>query len=325
MYSLGNTNTDPKVYKSNKFKYKRMPENARYVPSMTKVYDKHGQRQPPKVVAFDLDETIGSFADLYLIWKTIFTKDIYRGNVDRTITQKIFNDLLDLYPEFLRYGILHILEFIKTKIQTGESHRIYLYTNNQCDYSVWTKNACCPNPTEWVEMIIVYLNMKINTKETIFAKPICAFKINNQVIEPLRKTTTKTHSDFLKCSVLPKTTEICFIDNTFYDKMCHDKVYYIQPPPYVHSLTRTDIISRFVNSTLHTHLIQRTDYQYSTFLAEFPTLQCEHFTHVNKINHETYIKMMYYIKEFFCMTTQPVHTRKRNLHIGKFSRKKYNK
>jgi hypothetical protein len=324
MNRLGNTSTDTKVYKSSKFKYNKIPENIRYVPTITQVYDKQMQRQPPKVVVFDLDETIGCFTDLYLIWKTIFTKDIYRGNDDRTTTQKIFNDLLDLYPEFLRYGILHILEFIKTKIQTGESHRIYLYTNNQCDFSVWTKMAL-PNPTEWVEMIIVYLNMKLNAKDTIFAKPICAFKINNQIIEPLRKNTSKTHFDFLKCSILPKTTEICFIDNTFYDKMCHDKVYYIQPPPYIHSLKQSDIINRFVHSALHSQLVQTVEYQYNTFLKEFPSVQCASPLNINNVNHETYMKMMYYIKEFFCMTTQILHTRKRNIRIGKFSRKKYNK
>lgn len=340
-----------------KFHYKKMSENARYYPSIMKIYDKKWCKRPPKVVVFDLDETIGSFTDLYLIWKTIFTKQIYCGDSDRTTTQKIFNELLDLYPEFLRYGILHILEFIKTKIQTGESHRIYLYTNNQCDFSIWTKMSC-PNPTEWVEMIIIYLNIKLDAKETIFAKPICAFKINNRVVEPLRETTNKTHRDFLKCSILPKTTEICFIDDSYHDKMKHNKVYYIQPPPYVNSLNRDDIISRFVHSKLHSRLrqsfsrvnhaepvdvhlmrllngisVEPYDSRPPSVLIPRDDFGTHHphptppreaiFT--NARDAETFKKLMYYIKEFFCMTTQCTNTRRKYFRIGKFTRKKYRK
>lgn len=328
------TKEETHVYRG-KFHYNKLPETARYYPQSkisgettagrligkcTKIYDKqwNAHPPPPKVVVFDVDETIGSFQDLYLIWKTIFDKHLYCGSITQTTTQQMFNDLLDLYPEFLRYGILHILEFIQTKIQSGESHRIYLYTNNQCNYSVWTKDAC-PNPTEWVEMIIVYLNVKLGVKETIFAKPICAFKINNVVIEPLRQTTNKTHRDFLKCSILPKTTEICFIDNTYYEKMCHAKVYYIQPPPYVHSLSRTDIIDRFMSSAFHTRLIQKIGYVsivFSRVDAEPPA---------HPVHYDTYVKLLYYIKEFFCMTTETAHTRRRTFRIGKFTRKRIRK
>lgn len=328
MYQYCASKSEIKVYKG-KFRYSRIPEHARYSPpSITKIYDKQW-RSPsrPKVVAFDLDETIGSFTDLYLIWKTIFTKELYTGAVDRNTIQKIFNDLLDLYPEFLRYGILHILEFIKTKIQRGESHRIYLYTNNQCDYSV-EAHVVCPNPTEWVEMIIIYLNVKLGVKETIFAKPICAFKINNRIIEPLRETTNKTHRDFLKCSILPKTTEICFIDNTYYPKMCHDKVYYIQPPPYVHSLSRNDMIDRFVKSSFHKQLIRQFGYSKfsgeETYAESLPKIDNLPIFARNTMTPEN-LDLLYYIKEFFCMTTQVEHTRRHKTRIGRFTRKRFRK
>jgi hypothetical protein len=330
-YRASTPHSEIQVYKS-KFHYPRIPENARYYPpTIAKIYDKQwNSPSRPKVVAFDLDETIGSFADLYLIWKTIFTKELYTGTLQRMTIQKIFNDLLDLYPEFLRYGILHILAFIKTKIQRGESHRIYLYTNNQCDYSVETF-AVCPNPTEWIEMIIVYLNVKLGVKETVFAKPICAFKINNQVVEPLRQTTNKTHRDFLKCSILPKTTEICFIDNTYYPKMCHDKVYYIQPPPYVHSLSRNDIIERFIQSSFHQQLTRRYDcpmgnseiFQgFTESVGIRNSLKLSNAEYGSPFQHEMYTKLLYYIKEFFCMTTRIYQTRRRYGHLGKFTRKR---
>jgi hypothetical protein len=339
---------------------------------LTKVYDAKWTPIISKVVVFDLDETIGSFADLYLIWTAIFNTGIYKGPTPKTIVQSIFNELLDLYPEFLRYGILHILDFIRTKIQNGESHRIYLYTNNHCNFvaSADSRYDLQPSPTEWVEMIIIYLNMKIGVTDTIFAKPICAFKIGSRIIEPLRETRNKTHSDFLKCAVLPKNTEICFIDDTHHSQMAHNKVYYIQPPPYIHYLSQTTIIDRFMVSSLYTKL-NTSEYITKGFesartlergtsvgvrgFACFagvsgwrpetpsglsgdglpskgngfihnpclsPSTERPLSKNDNNNNKEVYNKMMYYIKEFFCISAKTQSTRRRNVRIGKFTRKR---
>jgi hypothetical protein len=80
-----------------------------------------------KLLLFDLDETLGSFSDLYILWKTL-EKYIY---IDNKLL--FFHKLFDLYPEFLRHGILNILEFLYYKKQTGECSKIYIYTNNQCN------------------------------------------------------------------------------------------------------------------------------------------------------------------------------------------------
>jgi hypothetical protein len=66
-----------------------------------------------KVIVFDLDETIGSFADLEILWTALGELDCFKQ------TQESFNRLLDLYPEFLRYGILNILDFLQYKKQNG--------------------------------------------------------------------------------------------------------------------------------------------------------------------------------------------------------------
>jgi hypothetical protein len=42
----------------------------------------------------------------------------------------------------------------------------------------------------------------------------------------------------------PAMTEVCFIDNTYYEHMCEDKVYYILPKSYHHSLTKIEIMQR---------------------------------------------------------------------------------
>lgn len=294
-------------------------KKSQYKPTIQKIYDSTSRPFIPKVVAFDLDETIGNFADLYLLWTAIFTQGIYKGIPDKTTTQNIFNELLDLYPEFLRYGIIDILEFIQTKIHNGESHRIYIYTNNQCDFSACPTGRMDgqPSPTEWVEMIIVYLNWKLNVSDTIFAKPICAFKINDRIIEPLRETTSKTHRDFLKCTILPPQTEICFVDDYRHSRMIHNKVYYIQPPPYLHELTRYNILDRFLQSNIYNHLVNKRNVLRSLETMREFTTSTVHVSH-----KESYHKLMYYIKEFFCIATRCAPSRRRKTHIGRFTRKK---
>ena len=323
----GKCRTNVYVYR-NKYIYRKLPNNVRYIPRLISVYEAEPKQRIPKVVVFDLDETIGHFSDLYLVWNALFTKDIYRGERTRASIQCVFNELLDLYPEFLRYGILHILDFIRSKIISGESHRIYIYTNNQCDFSVWSK-TCSQSPTDWVEMIIVYLNIRMNVSDTIFAKPICAFKINQQIIEPLREGNGKSHRDFLKCSVLPKTTEICFVDDTYYEKMAHDKVYYVQPPPYFHNMTRSEIIERFVRSDLHRRISgaisnEWMNHEMATSIP-YPLRRTGNPAN-DKENREIYETMMRYIKEFFCMTVpSSANTRDKRRKLGKFTRKRLRK
>ena len=67
-------------------------------------YNKKRNRSSGRVIAFDLDETLGSFSDLEILWSSLqhFTKKYEPIN---------FNSILDLYPEFLRYGIIPILDF----------------------------------------------------------------------------------------------------------------------------------------------------------------------------------------------------------------------
>ena len=58
-------------------------------------YDKKIKKSSGRFVAFDLDETLGSFVNLEVLWYSLqhFTKKYEPTN---------FNSLLDLYPEFLR-------------------------------------------------------------------------------------------------------------------------------------------------------------------------------------------------------------------------------
>ena len=247
-----------------------------------------------KVVVFDLDETLGSFTDLDVLWNARL--------MDHTQTN--FNQLLDLYPEFLRTGILDIIEFLYHKKEAGVCYRLYIYTNNQ-------------RSKKWTYMIIRYIEDRLVTPG-LFDQVIGAFKVNNMVMEPRRTSHEKSYSDLIKCSLIPSSSEICFIDDKYFKLMAKDRVYYIQPKSYHHSLTTRDIIDRFVNSDLP---ISRCSWDelYSKF---------EYINETEKTDAEIELdrqvskKILYHLQLFFHMTTFRMKTRKiQSSAIGKFTRK----
>ena len=219
---------------------------------------------------------------------------------------------MDLYPEFLRYGILQIIEFILNKKKMGKCDKLYLYTNN-------INSPVFPN------LISEYLKYKLKIDYDVFDKLICAFKVNNKIIEHNRTTHKKTYNDFINCTVLPENIKICFIDDKYYSKMENEKIYYIQPSPYYHNLTNKEIISRFSNSVFNSDEnmnkinsilnIPYIDYKYEEYMIQE---KCKE----NKENKKIYKKIMYYVKEFFYLTNRNEKTKKIRISLGKFTRKK---
>jgi hypothetical protein len=265
-----------------------------------------------KVLIFDFDETLGSFSDLHKLWIGIkkFNININENEHDE---QDNFNKILDLYPEFLRYGILNILDYLYLKKKNGYCDKIYIYTNNNC------------NPS-WITYITNYFKYKLNFKEDLFDKIIYAFKINNKIVEISRTTRDKTYNDFINCTLLPKTTEICFIDNTFYNNMLNEKVYYIQPRAYYHNISINSIIERFINSNIGTKLMNNLLNEEKESFKEF---LYDWFDNVNSSKYENNIKtdifvaqkLMYHIKEFFYLTQRKNKTRKKTTRLGNITRK----
>lgn len=69
-----------------------------------------------KIIVFDLDETLGYFTELNILWNIL--KDYAKTqslNVSSIFNQNYFNKLLDLYPEFMRKSIYSILHYVKYK------------------------------------------------------------------------------------------------------------------------------------------------------------------------------------------------------------------
>jgi len=269
-------------------------------------YIKKNKELSKKVITFDLDETLGSFGELYILWKAI--SDYYQMVEQFHDMSIIFHKLMDLYPEFLRHGILNILGYLYNKKLSGECSKVFLYTNNNCYGSENSK---------WLSFLIGYIHNKICYQNTVlFDKIICAFKINNQVMEPMRTTHNKTYSDFIRCSLLPKSAEVCFIDNTYYEKMLNDRVYYIQPRSYYHMLSKEVILGRlekqWKSPALDYSFIRNKFSKYSLGSRK-PT----------KVSVDIMIsqKIMYHLKEFFLLSTRGKKTKKILVRLGRFTRK----
>jgi hypothetical protein len=199
-----------------------------------------------KIVVFDLDETLGYFVEFGMFWDTL--KHYYKINEDSTnkdsninknktpvFDQSLFNKLLDLYPEFTRPNILNILKYLKKQKQDKHCHKLMIYTNNQ-------------GPPEWAQQIKGYFEDKLNF--ALFDQIIGAFKVNGKQVELCRTTHTKTHKDFISCTKIPETTQICFIDDVFHPGMTNDNIYYIHIKPYTYDLPFETIVDRFIGSGL---------------------------------------------------------------------------
>lgn len=256
-----------------------------------------------KVFVFDLDETIGSFRELIIIW------DQYLKNKELPI---IFR-FLDLYPECLRYGILSIFDVLLKKKQSNELSEIFIYTNNI--YS-----------PDWPILIKKYLDYKMNTTNCI-DKIVGAFKKGNVIIEPNRRSVQKSYTDFLRCALVSRNTEICFIDDTYYNKMNVGKIFYIQPLAYHHKLSRQVIIERFLNSGF----IEINSTNYNLYQNHLLNTYQKMFGEEEQINEEMLNidievskKMMYTIRDFFYLTTRTIKTYKKMSMSSNFTYKKNN-
>merc|ERR1712118_277568 len=110
----------------------------------------------------------------------------------------------EIFPEFIRPNILKILSYLKSKKRKGECNKIIIYTNNQ-------------GPKSWAENIKKYFEKKLDYK--LFDQVIAAYKVNGKVIEKKRTSHNKSISDLLRCSNLPQTTKICFLDDIYHPLM----------------------------------------------------------------------------------------------------------
>ena len=180
--------------------------------------------KPPKIVVFDLDETLGCFFEIGMFWDAL---EHYYGH--NLFKEKLF-EVIDIFPEFLRPNIFKILEFIRTKKEKKECEQVMIYTNNQ-------------GPKSWVRMLSEYFNHKMGYE--MFDNIIAAFKVRNKVVEMCRTSHDKSVEDLIRCTKIPTNAEICFIDDQFHPLMEQDNVYYINIKPYLFTMPVEEMAERY--------------------------------------------------------------------------------
>jgi hypothetical protein len=231
-----------------------------------------------KVVVFDLDETLGYFGQFGRFCSLL--DDFYK-NPNKSYS--IFNELMDLYPEFIRPNIMNILKYLLQKKKENKCQAVMIYTNNTGE-------------RKWAEHIKGYFEHKLHSK--IFEQIIAAFKINGKIVEINRTSHDKSVDDFIRCTKLPPDIEICFVDDLFHPKMSTDNVYYIHVKEYKHILHSNEMLKRFMESPLSTDIKNKDEFmKFSMFNFKYNIL--EKNTHEQEIDMIVSKKMMEHIKEFF--------------------------
>lgn len=248
--------------------------------------------KPDKIVVFDLDETLGCFVELGMFC------DALSSYLKHQLSDNEFNEVLDIFPEFLRPNIINILKYLMSQRNNGKCRKIMIYTNNQ-------------GPREWCERISKYFDIKTGGK--IFDKIIAAFKVKGEIIEIGRTSHNKSVSDLIRCANLPENTEICFLDDQYHRLMEEEKVFYINVKPYIFNMPYNEMASRYlkkgklnVNSDEFINFI-------NTHMSKYK------FTVINKRSEDKDIdliiskQIMIYLEEFFNKNGKNKTRRKRNI------------
>jgi hypothetical protein len=250
-----------------------------------------------KIVVFDLDETLGYFVEFGMFWDAL-KNFINQQKLSETIDQNLFNKVLELYPEFLRPNIINILNYLKQKKKTKNCNKLMIYTNNQ-------------GPEEWAKQIQSYFETKI--KYNLFDQIIKAFKIKGKQVELCRTSHTKKHTDLIRCTKIPETTDICFLDDAYHDGMVNDKVYYINLKPYIHDLPFDLMIERFIKSGIINILVEDN---FKTDMLQFMNLYKHEYVEKTKdaqnVDKILSKKILHHLQIFFNKKSQNKTMRKSN-------------
>jgi len=203
-----------------------------------------GSQLHGKYAVFDVDETLGYFSQFGAFVDAL---NNYYSDFSRVVFDN-FNELLDLYPEFIRPNMIEILKYVSEKRREGACKGIIIYTNNQ-------------GPRIWVANISKYFDYKVGTK--VFDHIIAAFKVNGKIVQEGRTTQNKTYEDLVRVANIPKTSEICFVDDLNHPGMRHPNVLYINVKPYVETLPTLTLIKRYLDSNLGKNILPQNREKFS--------------------------------------------------------------
>jgi len=211
----------------------------------------HHNNKKGKYIVFDVDETLGYFSQLgsFIDALSFYNKDFSGSAFER------FNEILDLFPEFVRPKMIETLKYIHEKKVSGTCSGLFIYTNNQ-------------GPRSWVQHIAKYFDYKVGNVErndrndgvNLFDKIIAAYMINGKVVEPGRTSQNKTYDDLLRITGISTQAEVCFVDDLNHPDMRHENVLYLNVKPYLKTLSTDEMIRRYLKSPLAATIVDTRDF-----------------------------------------------------------------
>ena len=161
-----------------------------------------------RVVAFDLDETLGHFAAISTEWNAaVVRKEEFAA----------FCAFMDARRHCYCDEMLQTLVFLVKARAAGLVSRIVVYTNNNGDPS-------------WANAIAGHIGYCLGTR--VFDAVIAGYKPalgRNQC----RSTHQKTYHDLCRCLGVQYGTEVCFVDDQEHPKMRVSPVTYVKVTPYL--------------------------------------------------------------------------------------------
>lgn len=205
----------------------------------------------PKYIVFDLDETLGYFTEMSIIWGCL--QSIYKVK-----GQKSFDELCIVFEKhYFRPGIFSVLKYLKSK---GDAVRVVLYTNNT-------------GSMEWLKHIISYLERR-SEAEGLFDKIIPGY--NPKLKGPKHRVSfEKTYSEITRCADIPKNAKIVFFDDVHHPGMIHKNIKYIRVRPFCNPISSSAIIS----------MLQKSYFGFMNFSSNIYLKDCIHTFHLQYAHH----------------------------------------
>jgi len=173
-----------------------------------------------KYVVFDLDETLGYFTELSIIWNCLQT-------VMNLHTQKQFHKLCEVFErDFFRPGIFRTMSYLR-----DNRHRVkvVLYTNNTGSMT-------------WLKMILSYMENKVGAPGLF--ETIVPGYIPHGPANQMRSSYNKTYEEIRRCANIPANAKVIFFDDQEHPGMLNKNVTYIKVKPHKCSLTANYIINK---------------------------------------------------------------------------------
>ena len=204
-------------------------------------------KNPQRIAVFDMDETLGYFSQIYIVWRLLMNTS------KRKLSIHNFFSLCDIFPDVFRPGIISIIKELKE-----HDIPVVIYTNNNGEK--W-----------WAKLIVYYINHKLgcDVHDGYIRTIIGAFIVNGKIVDNRRTTMKKTFNDLRNILKLNNYAQVLFVDDIEHPGMRHLQVDYIKIPPYVCIYNTNDIINTLLRSQFGKLFILKNKLNLQEFIKKF--------------------------------------------------------